>query len=361
LRYGIPEYRLPKDILKKEIHAILDIGIELHTATRIGQDIPWSMIWDEYDAIFLAVGAQQSTSMGIKGETLAGVQGAIEFLRQVNLSQPVHAGNSVAVVGGGNSAIDAARTVRRLGAEEVHILYRRLREDMPAQREEIHAGEEEGIKIHLLVSPIEIVGSNGKVEEVVCQRMALGDFDSSGRRRPVPIWNSSFALEVDQVLIAIGQSTQLPFRGPYGDVEVSEQGLVKIQRRALSKTSDPKVFAGGDVVTGPGTVVWAIAAGHKAAEEIHLTISNPEEGSAFVSTPEEEIPIPMEVPEEVVERPQEPMPFRAIKNRLKEFSEVETGYTGEQAFNEACRCLRCDIQLEEVIEETTQPKLLASH
>ncbi len=351
LRYGIPEYRLPKEILKKEIRAILELGIEIKTGTRIGQDIPWVMVWDQHDAVFMALGAQKNASMGIKGEDMAGVQGALELLRQVNSLDHVTAGKSVAVVGGGNSAVDAARTVRRLGAEEVNILYRRRIEDMPAQREEIRAALEEGISIHPLVSPIEIVGSEGKVTEVICQRMDLGDFDSKGRRRPVRIPDNFFTLKTDQVLMAIGQSTQLPFKGPYGSVEVSEGGLIRIRKDAFSKTSDPKVFAGGDVVTGPATVVRAIAAGHRAAEEIHQSLSDQKGLSDFIPFPEEEIPIPMELEEEVVERPRERMPLLAMEDRLIGFSEVELGYTSEQAFNEACRCLRCDIRIEENMEE----------
>ncbi|MFC1531751.1 NADH-ubiquinone oxidoreductase-F iron-sulfur binding region domain-containing protein [Thermodesulfobacteriota bacterium] len=359
LRYGIPEYRLPKEIVKKEIRAILNTGIELHTSTRIGQDIPWGMIWDQYDTIFLAVGAQKSAIMGIKGEETPGVQGALEFLREVHLSEPVHVGNRVAVVGGGNSAIDAARTARRLGAKEVHILYRRQIEDMPAQREEILAAEDEGVRIYPLVSPIEITGSDGKMKKVICRRMGLGDFDSSGRRRPVPVLDGLFSLNVDQVLMAIGQVTQLPFKGPFGGLEVSEEGLIKIKEEASAKTGDPKIFAGGDVVTGPGTVVWAIAAGHSAAEEIHQTLSGEKEEPVFIKSLEEEISIPMVLDEEVVERPREQMPLRAMRDRLSGFSEVETGYTGEQAFKESCRCLRCDIRIEDEIEEPAPPETAA--
>lgn len=357
LRYGIPEYRLPKEILRKEIRAIVDLGIELHCATRVGQDVPWVMVWDQYDAIFLAVGAQRSASMGIQGENMAGVQGALEFLRQVNMSRSVPVQKRVAVVGGGNSAVDAARTAKRMGAREVHILYRRRIEDMPAQREEIREAQAEGITIHPLVIPIEIASAKGEVTEVICQRMSLGDFDSGGRRRPLPASNSIFSLKTEQVLMAIGQSTQLPFRGPYGGVEVSEKGLVRIKEGAFTKTRDPKIFAGGDVVTGPGTVVRAIAAGCRAAVEIHQTLSGTKEDAAFIPDAEEEITIPMELDEEIVERPQEKMTLRSMEDRLSGFAEVEMGYTGEQAFREACRCLRCDIQIEDEIEEGAVPEM----
>jgi NADH-quinone oxidoreductase subunit F len=358
LRYGIPEYRLPKDVIKKEIDAILNLGIKLRTSTRVGQDIPWSLILEKFDAIFLAVGAQRSALMGIKGESLEGVQGAVEFLREVNLSHSCKVGEFVVVVGGGNSAIDAARTTLRLGAKEVHILYRRLREDMPAQREEIRAAEEEGIKIHLLVAPIEIVGVSGKVEEVICQRMVLRDFDSSGRRRPKPIANSFFSLKANQVLMAIGQSTEIPFKEQSDSVQISDKGLVVIQEGTLSRSSHPKVFAGGDVVTGPGTVAWAIAAGHRAAAEIDASIRRKTQIPPYVSTIEEEITVPMVLDEEVLERPQERMPLLAVEDRLKGFQEVEMGYFVKQAQSEACRCLRCDVQIEEDIEELTQPEMV---
>jgi NADH-quinone oxidoreductase subunit F len=360
LRYGIPEYRLPKNILKNEIDAILGLGIELQTATRVGQDIPWLLILEEYDAIFLAPGAQRSTSMGIKGEALKGVQGAVEFLREVNLSHSFDVGDRVAVVGGGNSAIDAARSVLRLGAREVHILYRRLLEDMPAQKEEIRAAEEEGVKIHFLVSPIEIAGTNGRVEEVVCQRMILDEFDSSGRRRPRPIPNSEFSLSVDRVLMATGQSTEMPFKGQFGSVEVSQRGLVEIREGAFTRTGHPKVFAGGDVVTGPSTVAWAIAAGHRAASEIDATTCLRNQESPLTVTGEAEITIPMEIDEVVVERPRERMPVRAAEERCKSFSEAELGYTDEQALSEACRCLRCDIQIEEEFEEPAQKEIVGA-
>jgi NADH-quinone oxidoreductase subunit F len=360
MRYGIPEYRLPESIIDREIHAILSLGVQLQTSTRIGVDVPWGMIRDEYDAVFLAVGAQRSASIGIEGENLAGVTGAVEFLRQVRLSGNAYVGRCVAVVGGGNSAIDAARTARRMGAQEVHIIYRRSKEDMPAQTEEIRGAEEEGIGIHPLVSPVEFCGSNGQITQIVCQRMTPGEFDSSGRRRPTPVRNSGFTLNVYQVLVAVGQTTQLPFAVPNAGVEVSESGLVQISKGTFTKTSDPRIYAGGDVVTGPGTVVWAIAAGRRAAAEIHQAFAGQEEESDLAPIAEKRIVIPSELDEEIVERPQVLMNLRAVQDRLEGFEEVETGYSDEQAFSEACRCLRCDIQLEETSEEAVRSKMMAT-
>jgi NADH-quinone oxidoreductase subunit F len=356
LRYGIPEYRLPKDVLKKEIDAILNLGIKLRTSTRVGPDVSWTLILEKFNAVFLALGAQRSALMGITGESLEGVQGAVEFLREFNLLHSCKVGQQVVVVGGGNSAIDAARTTFRLGAQEVHILYRRLREDMPAQREEIQAAIEEGINIHLLVSPIEILGTNGKVEKVICQRMALRDFDSSGRRRPKPIPNSFFSLKANQVLMAIGQATDIPFKEQSDSVQISANGLVVIEEGTHSRSSHPKVFAGGDVVTGPGTVTWAIAAGHRAAAEIDATFRSKTEIPPSGPTLEEEIAVPAILDEEVFERPQERMPLLSVEDRIKGFQEVETGYFVKQAQSEACRCLRCDVQIEEDVEELAHPE-----
>jgi NADH-quinone oxidoreductase subunit F len=355
MRYGIPEYRLPKATLKREIDAILRLGIELKVSTRVGEDIPWFMILDEYDAVFLAVGAQRSGKLGIKGESLEGVQGALEFLRQVNSSQSVQVGERVAVVGGGNAAIDAARTVLRLGAREVHLLYRRLREEMPALREEIEAAEEEGVRLHFLVTPTEILGPDGRAEEIVCQNMTLGPFDSSGRRKPMPVQGSFNSLSVDQVLMAIGQTTELPFGMRRGGPGVSVGGLVSVQK-GDSKTSHPKVFAGGDVVTGPGTVIWAISAGQKAASEIDQTIQLTKGVLSYAPSPEEAIRVSGVLDEEVREGTQVRMPLLASEHRLKGFSEVELGYSPDQAIKEACRCLRCDIQVEEAVNEPKEAK-----
>jgi NADH-quinone oxidoreductase subunit F len=361
LRYAIPGYRLPKDILKKEIDAILELGIELRVSTRVGKDIPWFMILDEYDAVFLAIGAQRSTQMGIPGEMLDGVEGAIEFLRRVNSSQSFQVGERVAIVGGGNAAIDAARTALRLGGKEAHVLYRRLREDMPAFREEILAAEEEGITIHFLVSPVKIAGSNGHVREVVCQRMTLGGFDSSGRKRPVLAEESAFALDVDQILMAIGQFTELPFGIDRGGIEISRGGLISLLKGTASRTSHPKVFAGGDVVTGPNTVIRAVAAGQKAASEIDEAIRRKKGLPSYAAPRELEIPVSKVLDEEVVERAQERVTLLSLDRRVKGFQEVELGYTPEQATNEASRCLRCDIQIDEGVEEGKEPREVAAH
>lgn len=227
LLWGIPEYRLPRDVLRAEIQSILDLGVELHCNRRVGRDISWESLKKDYDAIYLAVGAHKSIRLGVEGEELEGVWGAVEFLRKVNLGQPPALGRTVAVIGGGNSAIDAARSALRLGAEKVLILYRRLRVDMPAQEEEIRAAEEEGVEILYLVAPDRFLGRDGKLGEIVCRRMGLGEFDSSGRRRPIPVAEEEFAVQADSAIVAIGQMPVLPFPPGSDEIHVTRAGLIQ--------------------------------------------------------------------------------------------------------------------------------------
>ncbi|HRR41637.1 MAG TPA: FAD-dependent oxidoreductase, partial [Syntrophales bacterium] len=211
LAWGIPAYRLPREVLDREINDIRALGVEIRCGVRVGRDISFEKILEDFDYVYLAPGAHRSQRLEVEGENLKGVYGGVEFLRDFNLNESAwlggekELGSRVAVVGGGNSAIDAARTAVRLGAE-VTILYRRLRADMPAAEEEILAAEHEGIKIEYLVAPVRIVGEDGRVSGITCRRMKLGDFDSSGRRRPVPVEGSEFTLSVDAVIAAIGQT-----------------------------------------------------------------------------------------------------------------------------------------------------------
>jgi NADH-quinone oxidoreductase subunit F len=284
LRWGIPEYRLPREILRREIDDILDLGVELKANTKVGRDVAYEDLLKAYDAVYLAIGAQKSAGMAVEGGNLKGVVGAVEFLRDVNLGKTPRVGERVAVVGGGNSAIDASRSALRLGAKEVTILYRRTREDMPAQEEEIKAAEEEGVKIRYLVTPVRFQGSDGRLEQVICRRMVLGDFDNSGRKKPVPKLGEDAAVDVDMVILAIGQETEFPF-DPKGEaVPVNKNGLIEVVKGKKTATKAPMVFAGGDVVTGPDTVVNAIAAGHHAANEMDqaMRLKN---GEAFSAPP----------------------------------------------------------------------------
>ena len=344
LRWGIPEYRLPRNILRGEIKDILDLGVEISLNTRVGMDISWNDIEKEFQAVFLAAGAQKSARLGVEGEDLEGVYGAVEYLREFNLGNRPTTGNRVAIIGGGNSAIDAARSALRLGAKEVVILYRRLRADMPAQDEEIKAAEEEGVKIHYLVSPLKFEGQNGRVKQVICQKMILGDFDAGGRREPIPIANEEFILEVDLVLPATGQALDLDFAKP--GIDLTKRGFIKIVDGTKTRTSSDMIFAGGDAVRGPDTVVGAIAAGHRAAREIELALRQGKTESPYTTVTEEGLDIPGTVEEDIREMLRLSMPEADIAERVGDFREVELGFSRQEALTESTRCLRCDIEAE---------------
>jgi len=343
LRYGIPEYRLPRAVLEREIDDIRTLGVQFRTNTRVGKDIPFKDLRKEYDALYLAVGAHQSQRLRIAGEELKGVYGGVEFLRQINLGNGVEVGSRVAVVGGGNSAIDAARSALRKGAQDVVILYRRLRQDMPAQAEEVAAAEEEGVKIHFLVNPSEVIGVKDKVVGVRCQRMRLGVFDASGRRRPEPIEGSEFVLDVDMLIAAVGQVPDCSFLPK--DIPVTKGNTIEVNGGGETQTPVAGVFAGGDAVTGAATVIKAIAAGKEAARQIDASIRE-QNGEAPYRGPEEAwIDIPQTIDEEAQEQPQTLMPEIEGDKRIGSFGEVELGYPEEEALKESMRCLRCDMEL----------------
>jgi NADH-quinone oxidoreductase subunit F len=349
-RYGIPSYRLPRNILKGEIDNIAALGVEIKCNTRVGRDISFEQVNKEFDYVYMAPGAHKSQRLGVEGEDLAGVYGGVEFLRDFNINEEAWltgqktVGSQVAVVGGGNSAIDAARVSRRLGAD-VTILYRRFRQDMPAAEEEIEAAEHEGIKIEYLVAPLKIVGENGKVTGITCQRMEPGDFDRSGRKRPVPVEGSDFTLNVDAVVAAIGQAPDLSFVPEDSGVSVNKWECFDLEGTSKSQTTGEKFFAGGDAVTGPWTVVGAISAGHQAAEDIDSAIRARNNEPPYEAPPEEVIEIPFEIDEESEECPQTRMPELDSMARRTNFDEVETGFSSDDAAKEARRCLRCDVEL----------------
>ncbi len=350
LYWGIPSYRLPRNILDGEIDDIRKLGVEIRLNTRIGKDIPVAQLQKDYDYIYLATGAHKSQKMGVPGEELKNVYGGVEFLRDFNANEDkwfkgkLSLGKNVAVIGGGNSAIDAARVALRLGAN-VTILYRRLRQDMPAAEEEIKAAEEEGIKIEYLVAPLKIEGSKGKVSSITCQRMKLGDFDSSGRKRPVAVENSEFTLNVDAVIAAIGQVPDMSFMDTKSGVEINKWDCYNVGNVYKSRTANPKFFAGGDAVTGPDTVIAAIAAGHQASDDIDVAIRKANNEPAYEKPVQEKIDVPLVIDEDTVETPQLHMPEMGAATRKLSFAEVELGFSREDAIKEACRCLRCDAEL----------------
>ncbi|MFH1491670.1 MAG: FAD-dependent oxidoreductase, partial [Pseudomonadota bacterium] len=345
LRWGIPAYRLPRDILNSEIEGILGLGIELRNNTRVGRDITWDEVRSGFDAVYVAVGAQQTSKSGLTGDAVEGVLGAVEFLRALNLGEEPAVGGRVAVIGGGNSAIDASRSALRLGAQEVTVLYRRMREDMPAQEEEIKAAEEEGVKIATLVSPIRLEAENGRLKKIICQRMTPGDFDESGRRRPVPKMGDEFAFEADQIIQAVGQSLVDAFGFQKAGIKLTLGGLIDTVGPHTTCTEAPMVFAGGDAVSGPDTVVGAIAAGRRAAGEIDEAIRRKNAEPPYIPM-EEDIEIPMIIEGDIKEIPRVCMLETDCSERTRDFREVELGFTRELALFEVGRCLRCDIQME---------------
>jgi len=345
MRYAIPEYRLPRDVIAEEVKDIEALGVEIKTNYRVGKNISFDKLRKNYDVVVLAVGAHKSWKLDIEGEDLKGVWGATEFLREVNLGKNVKIGSKVAIVGGGNSAIDAARTAIRLGAKDVTILYRRERKDMPAWEHEIVAAEHEGVKIEYLVAPVKLVGKGGKLTGVVCQKMRLGQFDRSGRRKPVPIEGSEYTLSIDTIIPAISQSADTSFIPAESDVKKDKWGGIQITSRSKNKTTAEDVFIIGDAATGPATVVEAIAMGHQTAQDVDAFIRVKNNEPAYKAPEEEKIDIPFEVDEEVIETPKAAMPELAVAKRVANFQEVELGYTKKAAFKEACRCLRCDAEI----------------
>ena len=342
---GHPEYRLPRDILKNEIEDILNLGVELKCNMRIGKDLSWDDVRKNFNAIYIAIGAQKSMTMELVDDRLEGVCGANEFLYKVNTGEIPNVGRKVVVVGGGNSAIDAARCALRLGAKEVAILYRRRKEDMPALNEEIRAAEGEGIILRCLAAPVRIEGANGRLKKIICQNMTLGEFDLSGRKKSMPKIGDEFILEADQLILAIGQKTDFSFDMKKAGITVSKSGLIEVLKGKMTETSSPMIFAGGDVVTGPDTVVGAIAAGHNAAKEIDEAIRKINGKEPYIPF-EEEIEIPVIIDEDIHEMSRASACEAECMERKNDFREVEFGFTKEQALEEAQRCLRCDIEIQ---------------
>jgi NADPH-dependent glutamate synthase beta subunit-like oxidoreductase len=269
LHLCIPEYRLPRDILMSDVSYITDLGVEIKLETPLSPEFTVDDIFkQDFKAIFLGVGAYEGYKLGVEGENdYKGFLDCIQFLKRVNLGDKTKPGNKVIVIGGGNSAIDSARTAWRLGCDEVTILYRRSRKEMPANPWEVDAAIEEGVKVHYLAAPTRILGKNGRVTGMVCTRMELGKLDSSGRRRPVPIPGSEFEVEADLVLPAISQQPDVSFLPKDHGFKLSKWNSFEVDTKTMA-TNREGIYAGGDDVTGPATVIQAIEAGHLAAKSI---------------------------------------------------------------------------------------------
>ncbi len=335
MRVGIPRYRLPGDLLDAEIDAIRQVGVEIKTNTRI--DSVASLREQGYDSVFLALGAHAGIPMRVEGEDTTGVMDCVSLLRDVSLGKEVKLGKRVAVVGGGNAAIDASRTALRLGAKKVTIYYRRTRDEMPAADEEINEALEEGVGIEFLANPSKIWRENGHLK-MNCVRMKLGDIDDSGRRRPEPIPGSEFEEEFDVIVAAVGQRPEIPDQM---GVKTNGRSTIDTDQYTLATDLDG-VFAGGDVVSGPASVIEAIAAGRQAAISIDKYLGGRGLIDERLAPPEDIAASPAVEEDEERRRPE--MPVLAVDRRLKDFSTVELGYTVEAATEEAGRCLRCDLE-----------------
>jgi len=336
---GIPNYRLPKRLTRLEISDILNMGIELKTGVEIGKDISFDKLTKEYNAVFVAIGAKKNVKLGIPGEENEGVIPVLDFLRDVNLGNVISIGRKVTIIGGGDSAIDAARTSIRLGTKEVTVLYRRSLEEMPARKEDINEAKLEGVKIETLVAPVRILSTNGRVNSLECIRMKLGEFDKTGRRRPIPIEGSEFKIDTDMVIPAVGQAVDFTFLTD--KLEITEEGTIKVDENQM--TSYSGVFAGGDAVTGPETVISALAQGMRAGEAIDKYLNNGKVSEEVVAKTKISYPTRALVEEEieVAETKRQIMPTLKKVERVKGFKEVELGFTKEMAITEAKRCLRC--------------------
>jgi formate dehydrogenase major subunit len=345
LRYGIPEYRLPKELLDKEIKWITNLGVAVKTNALLGKDFEIAQLKEQgFDAIYLAFGAQKAKSMRLPNEDqISGIIGGIDFLWQLQNQDKPKIFGKVVVVGGGNTAIDAARSTKRLGADKVTILYRRTRNEMPAHHMEIDAAIEEGVELILLSAPTELVQENGRLKALTCIRMELGEADASGRRSPVPIANSEYQLPCDFAISAIGQDVDLC--GLQKDPQLkSTRHNTLVFNEGTFATTLPGVFTGGDMATGPDVAIAAIAHGKIAANAIDQYIQS---GSAkaknkgFISRKEIFGDIPDVEFANFAKIAKEKMPELNARERIKTFTEVELGFSAAQTKNETNRCLEC--------------------
>ncbi len=369
LRVGIPDYRLPPELLDREIGHILRHGIELRTGVRLGREITLDELkQDGYQALFLAMGAHGSIHLPIADiDQTQGVWDAIDFLRRVNLGERDCPGRRVVIVGGGNVAIDAARVVRRLGAEQVTVVYRRTIQEMPAYAEETEGAREEGIEFHYLTAPVGIVAEAGRLKGIECIRTELGEPDQSGRRRPVPLEGSEFVIDCDALIPAIGQRTDTSWAESVKGLDWTRRQTLKINPHT-GQTNVAHIFAGGDVVSGPATVIEAVADGHRAAEAIHRYLrgedmeayaeqlaQHRQTGNDWADVSPDTTTLPRSEPVEL-----------AAEARIDNFQEVAPALSEEQARLEATRCINCGVCCEcmqcvsaceaKAIDHTMQPE-----
>ena len=347
LRYGIPEYRLPKKVLDWEIQGILNLGVKDYCHVRFGVDFGiGSLIAGGYSAVFLGLGAWKDYSIGIKGEDMKGCYTGIDFLQRISNDEDIPIGRKAAVIGGGNTAVDCARTLLRLGSDKVYMVYRRTRKEMPANEVEIVASEQEGIEFVFLAAPAKIIGDDDKVTHLEYLKMKLGAPDSSGRRRPEPIEGSETLLEIDMIISAIGQSPDVSFREREGNAGVHKLQLTRWDTidndPATLRASIPYIFTGGDVATGPALVIDAIGGGRRAARSIDLFLKNKPVKPIKESLQNSRIPESIFTKVDGIKQINRArMPEISVQDRLDSFVEVDLVLPEQKALQEAQRCLNC--------------------
>jgi formate dehydrogenase major subunit len=353
LRYGIPEYRLPNDVLDKEVEAITELGVNIFYNKRLGQNVQYAQLNSKYDSVLLAIGSQKGTLIGCEGDDAENVFSGIDFLRQMETTGERYdfTDRTVAVVGGGNTAMDCCRTSLRCGAEKVYVIYRRTEKEMPANPIEIHESKLEGVEYLFLTNPVKVnKDKNGKLKSMTCIRMELGEPDASGRRRPVPVEGTEFDLELDYVLAAIGQKTQVNFletinkQATDGQLKLNRWGDIDANEQTL-QTDIPGVFAAGDGVTGPATIIEAVAQARTASRSIHQFLTGESlhtEKKEFISRRDNFRELTStDFVGKFQHQERHEMPVLPADKR-QNFKEVELGYTNEQMANEeTARCLEC--------------------
>ncbi|MBI5251429.1 MAG: FAD-dependent oxidoreductase [Desulfomonile tiedjei] len=348
---GIPPYRQPREVLQREIAIIQSLGVKLQFEARLGKDFTIQGLFDKgFKSVFLGIGSHKSSAMGLKEEN-QGIQGVfsggIDFLRDINLGNEVEVGENVIIAGGGNTAIDCARTCLRMGASRVTIVYRRTDQGMPADPEEVEDSREEGINFLFLTQPVSILSEDGRMTGLRCVRMELGDPDPSGRRRPVPVEGSQFDLAGDTLIPAIGQIADLDWLSPDDRIQFTRKGAIKVDPASMM-TSRPGVFAAGDAVSGPLTVVHGLAGGKRAAHMIHqyvttgsCSVTEQQWMNDLIASIEKDFGVlvtarsPNREGGKVVRKKQD------ANERITNFLEVDSGFTQRGSFIEASRCLRC--------------------
>ncbi len=337
LRYGIPEYRLPKAVLDWEIQSILDLGVDYHTNVKFGHDFDLSsLVASGFDAIFMGIGAWKDASLRVEGEDLKGCYTGIDFLSRLAGEEALPIGRTAAIIGGGNTAIDCTRNLIRLGAEKVYIVYRRTRGEMPANAVEIDAAEHEGVKFLFLAAPVKVRGDeDGNVTHLEYLKMELGEPDASGRRRPVPIEGSETLLETDMLITAIGQSPDVSFtersRKRLAELNTTRWNTIDVDPQTL-QSNIPYLFAAGDAATGPSLVVEAIGGGRRAARSIHQYIMGQKVSAQTKELGKDLIAETIfDQVDGVIKNARAPMPELPVEERICSFIEVDQVLTEDSA------------------------------